>query len=284
MQYTPRHTSQVARFIDLLSFILTYPWITIASLTVATYLNLKPDQRSLKTKILHYLVYGPVLAMLCLIFVPFAILGFCLWVFICIGFRSHRYSLVSFDKNTKIETQNCFSFGTMNVLMGQELLSKLNNCSFVYERLKKIAAQIVKQEDYALFNCRNVDHLSKDEVVLSSFPKMDFICLQEVTDRFFALALISMLRKHYSHFVFDVGDHALKTNMYLMTSGLMVASKFPIIDIEFRPFSTKKGWQRAVSFGVVICKIDLGNSNVGILANLHTMAFQVFGIFNVAKE
>ena len=164
----------------------------------------------------------------------------------------------------------------MNVLMGQEILSKLNNCSFVYERLKRIAAQIMKQEDYALVNFRNVDQISKDEVVLSSFPKMDFICFQEVTDRFFALALISMLRKHYSYFVFDVGNHALQTNMYLMTSGLMIASKFPILSVKFEPFSSKKGWQRAVSFGVVICKLDLGGSNVGILANLHTMAFQVF--------
>jgi len=162
----------------------------------------------------------------------------------------------------------------MNVLMGQEILSKLNNCSFVYERLKKIAAQIVKQEESILRNFKSVDQISKEEVVLSNFPKMDFICFQEVTDRLFALALISMLRKHYSHFIFDVGDHALKTNMYLMTSGLMIASKFPILSVKFKPFSAKKGWQRAVSFGVVICKLDLGENNVGILANLHTMAFQ----------
>lgn len=276
MYYTPRHTSQLARFIDLLSFILTYPWITIASFTLSTYLTLKPDRRSLKTKILNYLVQGPLLGMLSLILVPFAMFGFCLWVFICVAFKSSRYSMVSFDKQDGIETREQFSFGTMNVLMGHEILSKLNNCSFVYERLKKIAAQIVKQEESTLCNFKSVDQISKDEVVLSNFPKMDFICFQEVTDRLFALALISMLRKHYSHFIFDVGDHALKTNMYLMTSGLMIASKFPILSVKFKPFSAKKGWQRAVSFGVVICKLDLGENNVGILANLHTMAFQVF--------
>jgi len=274
MQYIPRYSSQLARFIDLLSFILTYPWLTIASLTVANYLVLKPDQRSLKTKMLHYFVYGPFLGCFCIILIPFAFLGYGLWIFICVAFESSTYSLVSFNKPDKIEGQNCYSFGTMNVVMGQEVLGKFNNCSFVYDRLKKIAAQIVKQEDSVLCNLQTVDQLSRSKAVLSSFPNMDFICLQEVTDRFFALALVSMLRKHYSHFIFDIGVNALKTNLYLANSGLMIASKYPILKVKFLPFSKKKGWQRAVSYGVVICKLDLGDDNVGILANLHTMAYQ----------
>jgi len=223
---------------------------------------------------LHYFVFGPLLGCFCLLLIPFAILGYSLWIFICAAFQSRTYSLISFDKPNKIESQNCYSFGTMNVVMGQEVLGKFNNCSFVYDRLKKIAAQIVKQEDSHLSNLQNVDQLPKSRSVLSSFPKMDFICLQEVTDRFFALALVSMLRKHYSHFVFDIGVNALNTNMYLANSGLMIASKYPILKVKFLPFSKKKGWQRLVSYGVVICKVDLGDNKVGILADLHTMAYQ----------
>ena len=54
----------------------------------------------------------------------------------------------------------------------------------------------------------------------------------------------------------------------------MIASKYPIVKVKFQPFSKKKGWQKAVSYGVVVCKLDLGDNNVGILANLHTMAYQ----------
>ena len=123
---------------------------------------------------------------------------------------------------------------------------------------------------------KHVDQMSDEhKSVLTRFPKMDFVCFQEVTDRFFALALVSMLRQHYHHFIFDIGENALKTNMYLANSGLMIASKYPIVKVKFHPFTKKKGWQRAVSFGIVICKLDLGNGNVGILGNLHTMAFQV---------
>jgi len=272
MQYTPRYSSQVARFIDLLSFILTYPWITIASLTAANYLILKPDQRSRKTKCLHYFIYGPLLAILCLLLVPFAILGYSLWILICVVFHSSPYSLVSFTKQEKSQQHSDFSFGTMNVVMGQEVLGKFNNCSWVYDRLKNIAAKIIKQDESFLSNM--VDGLSKNETVLSSFPKMDFICFQEVTDRFFALALISMLRKHYSHFIFDIGVNSLKTNLFLANSGLMIASKYPVLKVQFKPFTKKKGWQKGVSYGVVICKLDLGHNNVGILANLHTMAYQ----------
>ena len=38
----------------------------------------------------------------------------------------------------------------------------------------------------------------------------------------------------------------------------------------------KKGWQFLMCYGVVVFKVDLGPPNrVGIVANLHTVAFQV---------
>ena len=163
----------------------------------------------------------------------------------------------------------------MNVVLGQEVHGKFNNCSFVYKRLKKIAQVILNQEDNVLSNANDVLNLSKPMSILTNFPKMDFICFQEVTDRFFALALVYMMRNHYSNFIFDVGINSLSTNLYLANSGLMIASKYPIVKVKFQPFTKKKGWQKAVSYGVVICKLDLGDNNFGILANLHTMAYQV---------
>jgi len=274
MKYKPRHSSHVARFLDLFSFILTYPWVTFTSLTIANYLILKPDQRSLKIKLFHYLICGPLLASFCISLLPFAILGFTLSIFLCLAFDSDVFSSITIDQPDKTEKQESFSFATMNVVMGQEVLGKFNNCSFVYKRLKKISEAIITQEEKSLSNVDDLHNLSKSTSVVTNFPKMDFICLQEVTDRVFALALVSMMRKHYPHFVFDIGVHAFSTNMFLANSGLMIASKYPIMKVKFQPFSKKKGWQKAVSYGVVVCKLDLGNKNVGILANLHTMAYQ----------
>ena len=275
MKYKPRHSSNIARFLDLLSFIFTYPWVTLTSLTVANYLILKPDQRLLKIKLFHYLILGPILASFCISLLPFAIFGFTLSIFICLGFDSDDFSSITFDHPDKTEEQGCYSFASMNVVMGQEVLGKFNNCSFVYKRLKKISKVILTQEEKPLSNVDDLQNVSKSKAILTNFPKMDFICLQEVTDRVFALALVSMIKEHYPHFIFDVGVNAFSTNMFLANSGLMIASKYPIVKVKFQPFSKKKGWQKAVSYGVVICKLDLGNNNVGILANLHTMAYQV---------
>jgi len=274
MKYKPRHSSNIARFLDLLSFIFTYPWVTLTSLTVANYLILKPDQRLLKIKLFHYLILGPILASFCISLLPFAIFGFTLSIFICLGFDSDDFSSITFDHPDKTEEQGCYSFASMNVVMGQEVLGKFNNCSFVYKRLKKISKVILTQEEKPLSNVDDLQNVSKSKAILTNFPKMDFICLQEVTDRVFALALVSMIKEHYPHFIFDVGVNAFSTNMFLANSGLMIASKYPIVKVKFQPFSKKKGWQKAVSYGVVICKLDLGNNNVGILANLHTMAYQ----------
>ena len=165
------------------------------------------------------------------------------------------------------------------LLLGQEALGKFNNASLVYRRIQTIAAAILSQDQRHLTNMEHSNDvnvkISKAETVLANFPRMDFICLQEVFDRIHALALISMLRQDYKHFTFDIGDSSIKSNYFLLNSGLMIASRFPILSVRFHPFTWKNSfWQRCISYGVVICKVDLGFGKIGIIANLHTMAYE----------
>lgn len=85
---------------------------------------------------------------------------------------------------------------------------------------------------------------------------MDFICLQEVFDKPHALALIYLLKKTYNHFVFDIGHNSAGTNLFLLNSGLMIASRFPITKVGFQPFTEKRAWQRLACYGVVTCKVS----------------------------
>ena len=70
--------------------------------------------------------------------------------------------------------------------------------------------------------------------------------------------------------------------MNVLASGLMVASRYPILAALFSPFKNKKpaSWQMLISYGVIVVKLDLGNigagrrRQIGFLANLHLMAFQ----------
>jgi len=283
MKLTPRFHNTLAKFLDLISYILSYPWIVVTSLMVSTFITLKPDSRSIPRKCVDLAVIGPLLAILCLILLPLAVFGFSLWIFICSLFTSRAYSYIEFAQisidshklDTKSNAEDKFSFATMNILLGQDVIGKFNNCSLVYRRMKRIAEEINNQNDHYLINMESSTKYSKCDTILVDFPKLDFLCFQEVFDRVHALALISMLRKKYHHFVYDISDNSWSTNKFLLNSGLLIASKFPISKIQFHPFSWKtSSWQKCVSYGVVACKVDLGNKRVGILSNLHTMAYE----------
>ncbi|XP_023344323.1 sphingomyelin phosphodiesterase 5 isoform X2 [Eurytemora carolleeae] len=97
---------------------------------------------------------------------------------------------------------------------------------------------------------------------------------KEVHERIFALILILLLRNRYSNFIFDIGENSWNINRFMMSSGLFVASKYPVLDAEFFPFTQKKSWQSYISYGVLVFKVDLGNNRVGIISNLHTVAYQ----------
>ena len=278
LKYKPRFHSSAGRFLDLLSYIFTYPWIVTTSLTISTFLSLSPDHRTIWRYSIDKALVGPILVVVSLILTPFAISGFCLWIFISTFLHSDQFSSIVLSSQLEQKQEN-YSFGTMNVLLGQEALGKFNNASLVYGRIKKIAAAILSQDKSHLTNMEQSKDanikITKAETVLSNFPRMDFICMQEVFDRIHALSLISMLRQDYQHFTFDIGDSSIKSNYFLLNSGLMIASRFPILSVHFHPFTWKNTfWQRCISYGVVICKVDLGAGNVGIIANLHTMAYE----------
>ncbi len=58
----------------------------------------------------------------------------------------------------------------------------------------------------------NEEHL--DSAVSEFWPDVDFLCFQEVWDRFFTAALIRTLRPRLKHFVVDVAMHSFRTNLY----------------------------------------------------------------------
>ena len=53
-----------------------------------------------------------------------------------------------------------------------------------------------------------------DTSVSNNWPKVDFMCFQEVWDRYFTYKLIQSLYPEFKHFVVDVAHHSWFTNMY----------------------------------------------------------------------
>ncbi len=138
----------------------------------------------------------------------------------------------------------------------------------------------------------------KDLSVQTELPNADFLLIQvpidkyslseqfsfnrkqEVWDRFFASALMFRLRPRFRHFVADVSKQSWGFNFCTGSSGLFLASRYPILDVEYFPFDNRKrNWQAFISYGMIMAKVDLGTEGdgkrrVGYFANLHCMAYQ----------
>ena len=178
--------SSIGRFLDLLSCILTCPLIVTSSMTVSTFMALSPDTRTVLRKLCDMALVGPALCFASLVLLPFAIFGFVLWILVNSFCDSKSYSSVEIlsKENSEQKEDRKYSFATMNILLGQDAIGKFNNCSLVYNRIPRIAAEIRNQEKYFMENLSNPNKkLTKSESVVSNFPRMDFICFQEVFDR-----------------------------------------------------------------------------------------------------
>ena len=91
--------------------------------------------------------------------------------------------------------------------------------------------------------------------IVSHFPYVDFLCLQETFDRDYSKHLIKEVQKIYPHIVHDVGCCGASKNLYGLNSGLMFASRYEILDVRFMPFSKKCGFCRITGKGLLMAKV-----------------------------
>ena len=277
-----RHQGCLPAFLlDLVSSALTLPFYYAANYGLASFYQTTRERREVAifTKIWYILLVGPLLILLSLLLLPFALPGWLLWIFLNTFLPSPRpFSIVSFGerKRKKMpQTQTNFTFASMNVLLGSELVNKFNNLDSTFTRLRKICKAILEQSQEILNNLGNEENiLDKEQAVLSRFPNVDFICFQELFDRAQGAAMARNLSSQYPYFVLDVAEHNLSSNFCMLSSGLGIASRFPIVDAKFVPFKCKRGWQWCIGYGVLVCKVDLGQGRVGVVANLHNVAYQ----------
>merc|ERR1711935_308206 len=216
-KYVSRYSSSVANLLDFTSFLLYYSWLSIFSLCVSCYLPVFKERE--EQSLWHYLIWfpllGPFLLLLVIFVIPLAILGWTLAFLISCVFSCSSFSWLSFDSKPVFQWRRnqTFSFATMNVILGVEAIGRFNNIRSVFHRLRKIVEILNNQKEFPVENLR--DKTNKNDAVLTEFPAVDFICFQEVTDRFFALLLAFKLKKKYSHFVFDASVNSIWTNLHL---------------------------------------------------------------------
>ncbi|XP_019646997.1 PREDICTED: sphingomyelin phosphodiesterase 5-like [Branchiostoma belcheri] len=126
------------------------------------------------------------------------------------------------------------------------------------------------------------DPVGEDEfshAVESQFPALDFLCCQEVFDQEATRRLVAGLQRHFGHVIYEPGRWSWSTNIWAFHSGLLFASRYPVLAAEFRPFSAARKQDRWAAKGALMVKVFLGKTQdgqeaVGYITTTHMQSYQ----------
>ncbi|XP_070574346.1 sphingomyelin phosphodiesterase 5-like [Ptychodera flava] len=190
-----------------------------------------------------------------------------------------------------------FTICTANICALTETVAHFTGVKDTLQRCREIGKKIansgkdVKHADYHQCNDHLPGNHKKQNITFPDgdtshvslmFPEnIDFFCFQETSELSLSASstLAAELSTHFNHFVYNVGLTGWKTYFHVFDSGLMVASRYPILDVYYQPFSRVYAQLQLASFGVVAVKVDLGitkeeKSAVGFIANTHLQSYQ----------
>ncbi|BFZ13435.1 hypothetical protein BsWGS_16473 [Bradybaena similaris] len=203
-----------------------------------------------------------------------------------------------------------FGIATANLCLMPLLASKMNNFSNVDGRAKEIGDRITvsqffnddwaklelwSRKKHQQFSSLSDETHSKGEIrntnipatdptdvkgdVVTSFPFLDFMVIQEAWSSYHNKLLIDRLHRMFPYIVHDVGVHSFKNNNFVLNSGLLLASKHPIAAVSFTPYNNFIKHGKILSLGLLMVKVILGrpkssNRSVGYIFNTHLQSYQ----------
>lgn len=94
--------------------------------------------------------------------------------------------------------------------------------------------------------------------VSALFPaSVDMLCLQEVFDKRAAAKLADTLSPLFGHILYDVGVYACSSgcNFKFFNSGLLVASRYPVMEAQYRCFPNSRGEDALAAKGLLCLKV-----------------------------
>ncbi|KAI5611875.1 sphingomyelin phosphodiesterase 5 isoform X1 [Silurus asotus] len=97
--------------------------------------------------------------------------------------------------------------------------------------------------------------------VSALFPaNVDFLCMQEVFDKRAATKLAEILSPLFGHILYDVGVYACSagSGFKFFNSGLLVASRYPVMEAQYRCFPNSRGEDALASKGLLSLKVQTG--------------------------
>ncbi|XP_034275910.1 sphingomyelin phosphodiesterase 5-like isoform X2 [Pantherophis guttatus] len=91
-------------------------------------------------------------------------------------------------------------------------------------------------------------------------PNLDILCLQEVFDPRAAAHLCRFLGPQFEHIIYDVGTYGLQASsaLKLLNSGLFLASRYPLLAVEFHCYPNAAGEDALSAKGLLCTQVQLG--------------------------
>uniref|UniRef100_A0A8C2XCV3 Sphingomyelin phosphodiesterase 3 n=1 Tax=Cyclopterus lumpus TaxID=8103 RepID=A0A8C2XCV3_CYCLU len=122
-----------------------------------------------------------------------------------------------------------------------------------------------------------------DHEISAFFPaNLDFLALQEVFDHGSTTRLRRQLHRYFPYVLSDVGRYGWKgccSSFKFLNSGLMLASRYPILDARFECYPNGRGEDALAAKGALFAKVHVGTSHqeqrvVGYLTCTHLHAIE----------
>ncbi|XP_039989572.1 sphingomyelin phosphodiesterase 3 [Xiphias gladius] len=123
-----------------------------------------------------------------------------------------------------------------------------------------------------------------DHEISAFFPaNLDFLALQEVFDHGSTTRLRQQLHRYFPYVLSDVGRYGWKgccSRFKFLNSGLMLASRYPILDARYECYPNGRGEDALAAKGALFAKVHVGTSHqeqrvVGYLTCTHLHAIEV---------
>lgn len=159
------------------------------------------------------------------------------------------------------EFSRCFVFLTANVCLLPDGLARFSNLPHSQQRAEAIGAALLnglRPSLYGATGCSPQRFGEPGGTLMAQMPAgLDFVCLQEVFDIRAARRLVRRLAPNLGPVLYEVGTLGLQPGPYLkvLGSGLLLASRYPLLRATFRCFPNARREDAFASKGLLSAQV-----------------------------
>lgn len=215
---------------------------------------------------------GAALLLLMVVGLPLAPFGLVLWLPLQVWRRPFCYQpppacwVWPQPWHPPAERVRCFVFFTANLCLLPDGLARFSNLSHSQQRAEAIGAVLLgslRTSHYGATGCSQPLPAVPGGVLRATIPTdLDFVCLQEVFDLRAARRLVRALVPNLGPVLYDVGTYGLVPGPYIkiLGSGLLLASRYPLLRATFRCFPNARREDAMASKGLLSAQVLTGCS------------------------